>query len=96
MNCSWELLEGNMEIDKVGDCMVQELRLWREAFSQLDDKILQQSRDSGQLDGATALAAVHAGPFLSVANAGKLHIVESELHVVESESHELSHGIWVP
>jgi len=50
---------------------VQELRLWRVAFSQMDSMILQRSRDSGSLDGATALLALHVGPFLSVANAGK-------------------------
>ncbi|GAX78583.1 hypothetical protein CEUSTIGMA_g6022.t1 [Chlamydomonas eustigma] len=47
-----------------------ELSMWREAFSRLDAEILDRSRDSGVLDGATALAAIHAGQLLTVANAG--------------------------
>ena len=36
----------------------------------MDAEIIDKSRESGRLDGTTALAAVHIGPVLSVANAG--------------------------
>ena len=46
------------------------LQHWRQAFAQVDQEILDWSRTSGKLDGATALAAVHVGSVLSIANAG--------------------------
>ena len=45
--------------------------LTQEAFSRMDAEILDKSRASGRFDGTTALAAVHVGPVLSVANAGE-------------------------
>ena len=45
--------------------------MMQEAFSRMDAEILDKSRASGRLDGTTALAAVHVGPVLSVANAGE-------------------------
>lgn len=45
-------------------------RIWSEAFNSLDNEILSMSRQSGQVDGSTALCGLHAGPFLFVANAG--------------------------
>jgi hypothetical protein len=40
-------------------------------FSALDDEIMQESKASGQVDGTTALAGMHVGSSLIVANAGK-------------------------
>ncbi len=49
----------------------RELSMWRETFSRLDQDLIQMSKVPGApIDGSTALTAVHAGPFLSVANAG--------------------------
>ena len=47
-------------------------QLFQNAFSHMDQDILRSARLWGSKDGATALTALHAGPFLFVANAGRI------------------------